>query len=69
MTEDHTTYEDHKLKGGIFAVVDSWGKFLDGQLVGNTWASGLLDECIAIHVDQELPQAHFKGQYCAMSYK
>lgn len=54
---------------GVVAVVDAWGKFPDGLLAGNTFASGLLDECIAIHVDQELPQAHFKGQYCAMTYR
>ncbi|XP_050710957.1 nose resistant to fluoxetine protein 6-like [Eriocheir sinensis] len=55
--------------GWAVKMVDSWGKFPDGQLAGNTWATGLLDECIAIHVDQELPQAHFKGQYCALTYK
>ncbi|XP_045129654.1 nose resistant to fluoxetine protein 6-like isoform X2 [Portunus trituberculatus] len=48
-------------------MVDSWGKFSDGLLAGNTMQMGLLDECLLISVDSQDPDAHFRGQYCAVS--
>lgn len=48
-------------------VVDSWGKFPDGVLVGNLWTPGLLDECLRTTVDSEDPKAHFSGRYCSFA--
>ncbi|KAK8406213.1 hypothetical protein O3P69_007137, partial [Scylla paramamosain] len=50
-------------------IVDSWGKFSDGVLAGNTMQMGLLDECLMTKVDSQDPDAHFRGQYCAFSFR
>ncbi|KAK8406205.1 hypothetical protein O3P69_007137, partial [Scylla paramamosain] len=49
-------------------IVDSWGKFSDGLLAGNTMQMGLLDECLMASVNSQDPDAHFRGQYCAFSF-
>lgn len=47
-------------------LVDSWGKFADGMLVGNLKLMGFFGECVRISVTQD--DADFRGQYCFLSY-
>ncbi|XP_063604151.1 nose resistant to fluoxetine protein 6-like isoform X2 [Penaeus indicus] len=47
-------------------MVDSWGKFADGMLVGNLNLMGFFRECVRISVTQD--DADFRGQYCFLSY-
>ncbi|XP_042889060.1 nose resistant to fluoxetine protein 6-like [Penaeus japonicus] len=47
-------------------MVDSWGKFADGMLVGNLNLMGFFGECVRISVTQD--DADFRGQYCYLNY-
>lgn len=59
------------------AVPDSWGKLPDGILYGNFQPWGMMEECIGVIVNEDIPQtivtpgvhANFKGKYCLITYR
>ncbi|XP_066982156.1 nose resistant to fluoxetine protein 6-like [Macrobrachium rosenbergii] len=55
----------------ITMLVDSWGKFPDGFLAGNTYVFGSFDECLKVKFSRNASdpdQGDFRGQYCTVSY-